>query len=329
MPLSTQIGLLIIFLSTTGHLAAANEEETDWEFAPGQSEQFASAECQIRILSRRDKLPTRILWTLQTESRTLSKDSSRLEPVPDIAGIWTFSIRTPQLKPGITFHVDLTCSLPDAGDEQTLTITLRDPNPFASLQETLRTRGIALLDTEGSTWEALDALEIPVHRIKSLDMLKDQQLLILGEGIEWSNRLQSQLSDLRQQPRSILALRPATDARWPVEWFGGQGREWRLLHLTESNVTPEKLNTAVLMNPTEKVGWRLQVEDGKVWLAPGTGEETWTMSEFHRSTGGRELFVGVPLIKYWNISPVPRELLSHWMISLTEKPAAVEAAQTK
>ena len=324
---------LCLALSGT-HAADEAAQEPPFEFRPGQTDQFAGAQCVMRISSPAAGLPPVVIWRLSVEQRTLAQGKSVLKPVDNAADDSTFELQTPEIQNGVVLKATLSCRLGDSEPTVDFPLRLRGPNPFHVVQETLKQSGIAVFDPLGATAEALKELEVPVEVVTSLSDTEEAQLVIIGEGVPWDEGLVEEAEKLAQQGKFLLVLRPQAESVWPLPLSAEGVSQFRFNQLADVQRTaggpvPQTLDVQFWdAEQTTRPGWALRIENEKLLLTPGKGSQVWQMAEYHTVQKGRCVFLGVPVMADWKSSPVPRELLAGIFTShLTIQAATTAAAE--
>lgn len=323
------IRLLCLLVACATALTAQAADKVPVEFAAGQTDQFSGATCLLRVSTPGVPAPRNVVWRLSSEGRVLAQGNSALQPVENDASRSTFEILTPETKNGVVLDVALRCHLEGSEAEVSLPLRLRGPNPFEHVRETLEKHEIALWDPVGKTSEALRGQEIAVQLVTSLQDVGEAPLVILGEGIEWNDRLTERADELVRQGKLVLVLRPQEEANWPLKLSAENLSQWRFVSLAESGLAPQKLDIQFWgTDGNTKAGWELKISRQKLQLVPQNGPQVWQIAEYQTVNQGRCLFVGFPLIAHWNSSPVPRELLAEVLISRLKSLTAAAAAET-
>lgn len=318
--------LLVISVTTLPVQAAA---EAPFEFRPGQTDQFAGATCILRVSTPAAQKPHRMVWQLTSESRTLAQGNTALQPVKTDASDSTFELKTPETVNGVVLNVTLSCHLEGSGTEVVLPLRLRGPNPLAHFRETLEKNGIALYDPVGKTAEAFQGLEVTVQSVTTLQKVDEAPLVIIGEGVEWNDRLTERADELARQGKLVLVLRPQDESIWPLKLSAENLTQWRFVSLAESGLVPQKLDIQFWgTDANTNAGWELKISRQKLQLVPQIGPQIWQIAESKTVNKGRCLFIGFPLIARWSSSPVPRELLAEILISHLTSLTAAAAAET-
>lgn len=303
-------------------------DDAPFEFRPGQTDQFAGATCIVRVSTPAAGKPRNIVWLLTSESRTLAQGNTVLKPVENMAADSTFEFQTPEVVNGVVLDVILSCHLDGSGTDVVLPLRLRGPNPFEHVRETLEKHEIALFDPVGKTAEALRGMEVTVQSVTTLQEVDKAPLVILGEGVEWNDRLAERADELARQGKLMLVLRPHDESAWPLKLSAENLSQWKCVSLAESGLVPQKLD--ILFWGTDantKAGWELKISRQKLQLVPQNGPQVWQIAEYQTVNQGRCLFAGFPLIAHWDSSPVPRELLAHVLISRLKSLTAASAAE--
>ncbi len=322
-----QLFCLLVIYATT--LPAQAEEEVPFEFRPGQTDQFAGATCILRVSTPAVQKPHSIVWQLTSESRTLAQGNTVLQPVENHASDSTFELKTPETVNGVVLNATLRCHLEGSAAEVVLPLRLRGPNPFEHVRETLEKNKIALYDPVGKTAEAFQGLEVTVQSVTTLQKVDEAPLVIIGEGVEWNDRLTERADELARHGKLVLVLRPQDESIWPLKLSAENLSQWKFVSLAESGLVPQKLDIEFWRTEANtRAGWELSISRQKLQLVPQNGPQVWEISEYHTVNKGRCLFIGFPLIARWNSSPVPRELLAEILISHLTPLSAAAAAET-
>jgi hypothetical protein len=317
--------LLGVYLTA---LPAQAAEEAPFEFRPGQTDQFAGTTCILRVSTPAVQKPHRMVWQLTYESRTLTQGNVALQPVENDVSHSTFEWKTPETANGVVLNATLRCHLEGSATEVVLPLRLRGPNPFEHVRETFEKNKIALFDPVGKTAEAFQGLEVTVQSVTTLQKVDEAPLVIIGEGVEWNDRLTERADELARQGKLVLMLRPQDDSTWPLKLSAENLSQWKSVSLAESGLVPKKLDIEFWgTDANTRSGWGLSISRQKLLMVPQIGPQVWEISEYHTVNKGRCLFIGFPLIARWSSSPVPRELLAEILISHLTPPSAAAAAE--
>ncbi|MEZ5944959.1 MAG: hypothetical protein R3C18_26540 [Planctomycetaceae bacterium] len=299
---------LMCGISLAAEIALADEMAVSG-LLPGQTDQFAEADCLLRIQLPREAKSDRISWSINSAGRTLAKGTSAVTQTSK-ANELEFTIQTPAIKEGITLEVEFTFT--DGEKNYSIPMRLRTGNPFSTLSETIRDRRLVVYDPAGNTLDALTSLEIPHRPLPFLKKIEtDDSILLIGEGVECSAGLMEQLMAIGQSGRRIIVLRPSESSICSLELSAVGNRQLRFAQFDEDNWVPEKLDVAGWTVEGNTPGWLLQADGGKLQMTPGNGPQVWPLVEYQFTEPGECLFVGVPLIANWEATPVPREFLLH------------------
>ena len=324
----TLTGILWLLVSCVAAPEVMAAEEAPFEFRSGQTDQFAGATCILRVSTPAVLKPHRMAWQLTSESRTLAQGNTALQPVENEASDSTFELKTPETVNGVVLNVTLSCHLEGSEAEVVLPLRLRGPNPFEHVRESFEKNKIALYDPVGKTAEAFQGLEVTVQSVTTLQKVDEAPLVIIGEGVEWNDRIAERADELARQGKLVLVLRPQDDSTWPLKLSAENFSQWKCVSLAESGLVPKKLDIEFWGTDADaKAGWELKISRQKLQLVPGIGPQAWEISEYHTVNKGRCLFVGFPLIAQWSSSPVPRELLAEILISHLTPLSAAAAAE--
>ncbi len=300
---------------------------------------FAGREAVLHVrITARAEFKGRLAWHYAAGGRTLARQERAIEVAPERLETMPLRLPVPDVKQGLILDTAITVSLLEPGaalPAAALDKTLRvfSPNPFADVQQWLKSLNIQVFDPDHRTAATFEAARIPFRSVPRADALDTVRtgLLVVGEGISFESHrgVWNQLMNRIMDGVSVLCLAPSARTLpllSPDEPVPGVLAGLRLERLPYSRALDKRLD-AESWPPDGRVCTRAIAVRGDRGRVVGESRPAeaggWPWMELAGQGGGRLILCCPAIIEKWETGPAPRYLLKRILeyLATTERSA--------
>lgn len=269
-------------------------------------------------------------WRLKAGGRTIRQGRQNISSAKSNNGVFSIALTVPALKAQLIIDATLEIVFINEITQKEVfferDILLFGADPYVSQRVWLRDLDIYLYDPIGNTEKVLHAAGIPLTRINNLDRSLEgfNGLLIIGEAVSVKDVQVLRLLQLVRSGASVIGLSLA-DTDFPVDFQNSVSDRPVELILSDHGVIErlnKKLASANWINEHSSISSSVSIDGDRAGarLRIQQGESGWPWMEmsFPDQTS-KLLFVGFPIIKDWNRSPVPRFIFKELLLYVSKK----------
>ena len=286
---------------------------------------FSEADVTFHYVIRSDEaLAGRLNWSLSVNRRTVEHGQVPLNIPADRAAEMAVPLKMPEVKPGVILEAQLSAAVYPTGArrpaaEHFKTVWIFPRDPFAEQSEWLKGLKITLFDPEGKTADVLEKVRVPVKFTKNISALDDlkEGMLVIGEGAAWRDYRGLGEAMVKAAARGVpvLCLAPGDGS---LVLPGSEGADLPRpagLTLRQEDVITEldkRLDAGAWTSGGRVAATRLAIKsdrDQVVAAAAKDGPGWGWLEARYAASRGRLIVCGLPIIRQWEASPVPRYLL--------------------